>query len=110
MHQAISQDDDTPMLTIGTLLHEGRLRAAAHRQAFLEMEAELTRRLLALRVLGSVSRMLFMTTDGKQIDSRECAPFDPADADWGEQDSLANVPFAVWDRDKRADYLSTGKY
>ena len=33
--------------------------------------------------------------DGRVIDTRECAPFDDADADWGEQDRLDNARSAL---------------
>lgn len=33
--------------------------------------------------------------DGRVIDTRECAPFDDADSDWGEQDSLEDARSAL---------------
>lgn len=34
----------------------------------------------------------FREEDGRVIDTRACDAFSPEDTDWGEQDSLENIP------------------
>jgi hypothetical protein len=42
--------------------------------------------------LERVSYKSFKTVMARSIDDRPCDSIRPADSDWGEQDSLANVP------------------
>lgn len=47
---------------------------------------------LGIPCVARVSAKSMSTIDGRQIDRRECAPSDDVDWNWGEQDSLDNIP------------------
>lgn len=42
--------------------------------------------------IPKVDHTTMSTAEGRVIDARECAPSDDLDWNWGEQDSLANIP------------------
>ena len=42
--------------------------------------------------IPKVSYASFTEVMTREIDTRECAPSDDVDWNWGEQDSLANIP------------------
>lgn len=95
MHQEISYDYDAPDCTtvdMRRVVLAAHWRAQQERDSWRELSDEIDRRLIAYRAIGVFSWPLYATANGKPIDDRECAPFDDADADWGEQDDLRNVP------------------
>lgn len=47
---------------------------------------------IGIPCVARVSAKSMDTVDGRQYDLRECAPSDDVDWNWGEQDSLANIP------------------
>lgn len=97
MHQEISQDDDFApdshtTVSVRSMMMAAERRAKRDRDLVLELEEALTLRCRALRVLSAVGGALFATSAGKRLDERECLPFEPCDTDWGDQDSLGNIP------------------
>lgn len=47
---------------------------------------------LGIPCIARVSAKSMVDVDGRQFEQRECAPSDDVDWNWGEQDSLANLP------------------
>lgn len=47
---------------------------------------------IGIPCIAKVSAASFTDRIGRTIDSRPCEAFSAADTDWGEDDSLANVP------------------
>jgi hypothetical protein len=92
MHQEISQDDEHVTLDIWAMVRAARQRENNDRDLMRELLAALDRVAVGYRAIWSISHAVFGTVNGKQIDDRECSPFETSDADWGEQDDLSNVP------------------
>lgn len=47
---------------------------------------------IGIRAVSRVSWKNFTEVMTREIDTRECAPSDDVDWNWGEQDELANIP------------------
>ncbi len=45
--------------------------------------------------LRAVNFDAMMTVDGRDVDARDCDPFDDDDASWGEQDDMGNLAAAL---------------
>ncbi len=58
----------------------------------VQVAADESKYSIGIPCIAKVSHKSFETVMTRTIDARECAPSDDVDWNWGEQDSLANIP------------------